>query len=217
MRPYAAGVEIIQEDFLKVDLDRILSSEGSGGAHSGAPLPGRWRCVANLPYSITGPAVLRLLASAAWFDRMVVMVQQEVAERLLAPPGGRARGLLTVLAEARCVISTAGAVSRRCFFPQPKVDSTILVFEPRHPSLVPAHAQEAFESMVKAAFSTRRKMLSNALAHRPGLGLSKEAAAALVSQSGIDPNRRAESLSAQEFLSIANRFIEMKATTEPQS
>jgi 16S rRNA (adenine1518-N6/adenine1519-N6)-dimethyltransferase len=194
-------VEVIKADFLKVDLAQILSSEQ----------PGSWCCVANLPYAITGPAILRLLEHAAWFDRIVIMVQQEVADRLLAPPGQRARGLLTVLAGAACVVTAAGTVSFRCFYPRPKVDSTILVFTPRRPPLVPADAQQAFERVVKAAFSTRRKTLENALSHSPLLGLSKEDAAALLSQSGIDATRRAESLTAEEFISIANRFLETQA------
>jgi 16S rRNA (adenine1518-N6/adenine1519-N6)-dimethyltransferase len=199
-----ADVETIHADFLKVDLAQILSSEDRGS----------WRCVANLPYAITGPAILRLLECAAWFDRMVIMVQQEVADRLLAAPGSRTRGLLTVLAEASCVVSTAGTVSHRCFFPQPKVDSTILVFTPRRPPLVPAGAQRHFEQIVKAAFSARRKTLLNALSQPLGLRLSKEETARLLSQSAIEPTRRAESLSAEDFLVITNRLLELKATGE---
>jgi 16S rRNA (adenine1518-N6/adenine1519-N6)-dimethyltransferase len=196
-----AGVEVIRADFLKVELDPLLGSESKGS----------WRCVANLPYAITGPAMLRLLDHADWFDRMVIMVQQEVADRLLAPPGSRTRGLLTVLTEASCAISAAGSVSRRCFFPQPKVDSTILALSVRRPQLVPASAWGAFERVVKAAYSTRRKTLVNALSGPLGLGLSKEDIARLLSESGVEPGRRAESLSAQEFLAITNLFLDLKA------
>lgn len=193
------GVQVVHADFLRVDLDALLSSEP----------PGSWRCVANLPYAITGPAITRLLQSAECFDLMVLMVQQEVAQRLLAPAGHRARGLLTVLAEASCQVAMVGNVSRRCFFPRPQVDSTILAFEVRRPRLIPAGVFPTFERIVKAAFSTRRKMLSNALSGPSGLGLSKQDAIRLLSQSGIEPGRRAESLSAEEFLALTKRFTDI--------
>jgi len=192
-------VEVMHADFLGVELDDLLASEAKGS----------WRCVANLPYAITGPAIIRLLEAAAWFDRIVVMVQQEVARRLLAPPGDRTRGLLTVLAEASCKVASVGHVSRRCFFPQPKVDSTILAFQVRRPPLVPPGLVPAFERIVKAAFSTRRKTLANALSGPTGLGLEKQDATGLLSQSGIEPGRRAESLSAEEFAAVTNRFVDM--------
>ena len=194
-----SAAEVVLGDFLKVDLDQLLSSEA----------PGSWRCVANLPYAITGPAIIRLLGNTAWFDRLVIMVQQEVADRLLAPPGGRARGLLTVLTEAACAISSAGAVSRRCFFPQPKVDSTILVLAVRRPALVPPDLQAEFWRVVKAAFSTRRKTLANCLSGASGLGMAKEDAVQLLSSSGVEPGRRAETLTPQEFLAIATQFADL--------
>ncbi len=189
-------IEIIQGDFLKVDLTQLLGS-GREGA---------WRCVANLPYSITGPAIMRLLDHSRWFERLVILVQHEVAERLLAQPGTRARGLLTVLAEAACSISSLGNVSRHCFYPQPKVDSTILLLTPRRPPLVPPETHEAFTSVVKAAFSTRRKTLANAISLSMA-DLPKQDVAALLSQSGVDPGRRAEALTAHEFLTIAERLL----------
>jgi 16S rRNA (adenine1518-N6/adenine1519-N6)-dimethyltransferase len=192
-------VEVIQADFLSVELDGLLASEAQG----------RWRCVANLPYAITGPAVMRLLEAAAWFDRMVIMVQQEVAQRLLAPAGDRTRGLLTVLAEALCKVSAVGNVSRRCFFPQPNVDSTILALQVRRPPLVAPGLMPVFARIVKAAFSTRRKTLANALSGPSGLGLGKQDATRLLSQSSIEPGRRAESLSADEFVALTNRFVDM--------
>ena len=192
-------VEVIQEDFLSVELDGLFASESKGS----------WRCVANLPYAITGPAIMRLLEAAAWFDRMVIMVQQEVAQRLLAPAGDRTRGLLTVLAEASCKVSAVGHVSRRCFFPQPRVDSTILAFQVRRPPLVSPDVMPVFERVVKAAFSTRRKTLANALSGPSGLGLEKQDATGLLSQSGIEPARRAESLSADEFVALTKRFVDL--------
>jgi len=94
------------------------------------------------------------------------------------------------------------SVSRNCFAPRPRVDSTILALSVRRPPVVPEETRDIFRQVVKAGFATRRKTLSNSLSQ--GLGLPKEEVAALLSQSGIDPGRRAESLSVQEFLRLAN-------------
>jgi 16S rRNA (adenine1518-N6/adenine1519-N6)-dimethyltransferase len=216
-------VEVVEADFLTVDLDSVLASHtraprvAQASACPDEPRIARaspcdaqtketWRCVANLPYAITGPAIMRLLEAASWFDRMVIMVQQEVAQRLLAPAGDRARGLLTVLAEASCQVSAVGQVSRRCFYPRPQVDSTILSFAVRRPPSIPPGVMPFFERVVKAAFSTRRKTLANALSGPSGLGLKKQDAILLLSQSGIAPGRRAESLSADEFMALTKRL-----------
>jgi 16S rRNA (adenine1518-N6/adenine1519-N6)-dimethyltransferase len=190
------AAEIVHGDALALEWDDLLRGETRG----------RCRLIANLPYAITGPAIIHLLDGIEWFDQLVIMVQEEVAGRLLAPAGRRARGLLTVLVEAACDIRMVGRVTRTCFLPQPKVDSTILALNPRRPGLVPPALEQTFRRLVKAAFGTRRKTLSNALSHSPALDLPKEDAVALLSQCDIDPGLRAEDLSAQEFVRLAEAF-----------
>ena len=190
------AAEIVRGDALALEWDDLLRGETRG----------RCRLIANLPYAITGPAIIHLLDGIEWFDRLVIMVQEEVAERLLAPAGRRARGLLTVLVEAACDIRMVGRVARTCFLPRPQVDSTILALEPRRPGLVAPGLEQTFRRIVKAAFGTRRKTLSNALSQSPALGLAKEEAVALLSQCDIDPSRRAEALSAEEFVRLAKAF-----------
>ena len=190
------AAEILHGDALALEWDDLLRGETRG----------RCRLIGNLPYAITGPAIIHLLDGIEWFDRLVIMVQEEVAERLLAPAGRRARGLLTVLVEAACDIRMVGRVARTCFLPRPQVDSTILALEPRRPGLVAPGLEQTFRRIVKAAFGTRRKTLSNALSQSPALGLAKEEAVALLSQCDIDPSRRAEALSAEEFVRLAKAF-----------
>ncbi len=195
------AAEIVHADLLTLEWADILGEERSG----------RWRVVANLPYAITGPAILKLLEGADWFADMVIMVQEEVAERLLAEPGSHARGLLTVLVEAAAEVSSLGRVSRTCFFPRPRVDSTILRLNVRRPGLVPAQLADSFGAVVRAAFSSRRKTLANALSQGFGSKLPKEEAALLLSDCGIDPSRRAETVSAREFLQLA-KALHVKGT-----
>jgi 16S rRNA (adenine1518-N6/adenine1519-N6)-dimethyltransferase len=179
----------VRGDVLGVTWEALL-----GGAERGA-----WICVANLPYAITGPAIIRLLDAHEWFAQLVVMVQQEVAERLLAPAGDRTRGIPTVLAEATCDLRVVGQVPRTCFWPRPRVDSTVLALAVRRPQPVPERMRPTFLRVVKAAFGTRRKTLTNALAHSPDLSLSKEEARAVLSDAGIDGGLRAEGLDVDAF------------------
>ena len=187
------AAEIVQADMLALDWADLLGSADRG----------RWRVVANLPYAITGPALFRLAELRDWARRLVIMVQEEVGERLTAPPGGRARGILSVLLQALFDITVAARVSRTCFWPRPKVDSMVLVMDVRCPAVLPSALEPAFRRVVRAAFGTRRKTLANALATSPELAISKADAIAALSGCGVDPGRRAESLSEEEFLRLA--------------
>jgi 16S rRNA (adenine1518-N6/adenine1519-N6)-dimethyltransferase len=187
------AAQVIQADVLAVDWPQLL----------GQGRQGRWRVVANLPYAITGPAILHLLAARDWVERLVIMVQAEVAERLMAPPGGRERGLLSVVVQAACQVKLVWRVARTCFWPQPAVDSAILGLSVRRPQLVPDELQPAFMEVVRAGFAVRRKTLLNALAQSDKLGLSKQDARRLLDSCGIDESRRAETLSELEFLTLA--------------
>jgi len=187
------SAEVICADVLAAPLEELLDQP-----------PGRpWKVVANLPYSITGPAILRLLEARGWISDMIVMVQAEVAERLAAPPGSRKRGWLTVVTEIGCETNLIGRVSRNCFWPRPGVDSAILRLAVRRPPLVAADRENVLHDVVKAAFATRRKTVLNALSHAVNLELSKEAARTLLESCGVQPDLRAEALSAQDFLRLA--------------
>lgn len=189
-----ASAEVIQGDVLDVNWDELLGGEG------------RWKVVANLPYAITGPAILQLLAARSWVDRLVIMVQEEVADRLVAPPGGRQRGLLSVLVQAACEAKLVWRVARSCFWPPPQVDSALLTLVMRRPPLVPEELEAAFSRVAHAGFGARRKTLPNALAQSPELGVTKEEARCALVASDIDPERRAETLSVAEFLRLTNEL-----------
>ena len=187
------AAEIVQADMLSLDWADLFGPADRG----------RWRVVANLPYAITGPALFRLAEVRQWASRLVIMVQEEVGERLVASPGGRARGILSVLLQALFDITIVARVSQTCFYPRPKVGSMILVMDVRSPAVLSPALEPAFRRVVRAAFGTRRKTLANALAAAPELAISKADAIAALSQSAIDPRRRAESLSEEEFLRLA--------------
>jgi len=157
---------------------------------------GRFLVAANLPYGIATPLLLALLRRARPPDELVVMVQREVADRLRAPPGTAAYGPLSVLVQAVARIGTVLSVKRDAFHPRPAVASTVLRITPDPSLRRDAGDLDALRTAVHAAFGLRRKTLGNALS-KAGLGTAPLAAA------GVDPRRRAESLSPAEFVALA--------------
>ncbi len=184
--------QVVHADVLEVDWSGLFGTRDKG----------RWRIVANLPYAITGPALFRLSETREWAERLVIMVQQEVAERLIASPGGRTRGILSVLFQVLFDVNVVARVPRTCFYPRPRVDSTIVTMKARRPGPLPPSREPVFRRVIRAAFGTRRKTLANALATAPEMALSKPDALAILAQCAIDQTRRAESLTGQEFLRL---------------
>jgi 16S rRNA (adenine1518-N6/adenine1519-N6)-dimethyltransferase len=159
-------------------------------------LKGRWKVVANLPYYISTPIIQKLIAHRDKFISLTLMLQKEVAERLAAPPGGKEYGYLSVLAQYHAIPRIEFKVPPGSFTPQPEVDSVVLTLLMRdHPAAV-VNDEEFFVRVIKAAFSQRRKTLRNALKQ---LEISRDKLDAVVSETGIDLNRRAETLTVEEF------------------
>jgi 16S rRNA (adenine1518-N6/adenine1519-N6)-dimethyltransferase len=168
------------------------------------PAGGRVLVVGNLPYSVGKPIVAALLEARGALDLMVLMLQREVAERLAAPPGGKVYGALSVLTQAVCDVELALRVPPGAFRPPPKVESAVVRLAPLARGRVPPDLERRFREVVRAAFAQRRKTLGNALA--AGLGLSLGAVREAATTSGVDPGRRAETLTIEEFVSLAGRL-----------
>jgi 16S rRNA (adenine1518-N6/adenine1519-N6)-dimethyltransferase len=190
---------VIHADFLKLSLASFFA-ERCGGR--------RCKVVANLPYYITSPAITALLEQRTYLERIVLMVQREVAERLSAPPGSEDYGSLTVFVQWHATVETVARVSRRVFLPPPRVDSAVVRLMPRTLPPAPVADEARLFDVVHAAFQKRRKTLLNALATFPALGLTREAAAAALARAGIDASRRGETLSLPEFAALANATLE---------
>ena len=193
-------LEVIEGDALATDMARL--AEGRGHV----------RVCANLPYNIGTELLVRWLTPPdwpPWWESLTLMFQREVAERIVAPPGGRAYGRLSVLAQWRAEARLLFAVSPAAFTPPPKVTSAVVRILPvAAPSPV---APETLERVVAAAFGQRRKMLRQAL---KGYAADPEA---LLATAGIDPTRRAETLSVAEFLCLAEAAERRAGTAAPVS
>lgn len=186
------NAEVIHGDAMEVDLAALLAGRLQPGA--------RAKVAANLPYYITSPLLFRFLEEALPLSRIVVMVQKEVADRMVAAPGGKDYGALSVAVQYYTQPRVVARVPRGAFWPPPEVDSAVVAMEVReHPPVVAPRA--AFFAAVKAAFGQRRKTLLNALAG--GLHLAKEEVEAALGEAGIDGGRRGETLALHEFAALA--------------
>jgi 16S rRNA (adenine1518-N6/adenine1519-N6)-dimethyltransferase len=167
------------------------------------PDGGRVLVVGNLPYSVGKPILEALVTARTAIDEMALMLQREVAERVAAPPGSKVYGSLSVLTQLYCEVRLALRVPPGAFRPPPKVDSAVVHLRVLPGPRVSLSDERRFHTVVRAAFAQRRKMLANALA--AGLGLALEHARALTSRAGIDPRRRAETLTIDDFARLTEQ------------
>jgi 16S rRNA (adenine1518-N6/adenine1519-N6)-dimethyltransferase len=166
---------------------------------TGLPGPAPTALVANLPYNVSVPVLLHLLALLPSLERGLVMVQSEVADRLAAGPGSKVYGVPSVKAAWFADVRRAGAIGRNVFWPAPNVDSGLVAWTRREPPTTAVPRERVF-AVVDAAFAHRRKGLRGALR---GLAGSTEAASAALEAAGIDPLARGESLAVDDFVRIA--------------
>jgi len=168
----------------------------------GVPGPAPTALVANLPYNVSVPVLLHLLALLPSLERGLVMVQSEVADRLAAPPGSKVYGVPSVKAAWYAEVRRAGAIGRNVFWPAPNVDSGLVAWTRRDPPTSRVSREDVF-AVVDAAFAHRRKGLRGAL--RPLAGSTEAAERALVA-AGIEPLARGESLRIEDFVRVAEEL-----------
>jgi 16S rRNA (adenine1518-N6/adenine1519-N6)-dimethyltransferase len=169
-----------------------------------APTGGRVLIVGNLPYSVGKPILAALVEARTAIDEMALMLQREVAERVAAPPGSKAYGSLSVFVQLHCDVRVALRVPPGAFRPPPKVDSAVLHLRVLRQPRVPLADARRFERVVRAAFAQRRKTLANALG--AGLGLPLDLVRRAAAAAGVDPTRRAETLTLPEFAELTARL-----------
>jgi 16S rRNA (adenine1518-N6/adenine1519-N6)-dimethyltransferase len=157
--------------------------------------------VANLPYYVSTPLLFTLLEARQRIDRMVLMLQTEVARRLVAKPATNDYGILSVLVQYAAEASLAFQVSASCFRPRPDVGSAVVNLVMRRQRSVQVKDEALFARVVRAAFAHRRKTLLNSLRDE---GLSSEQVVRALTQLGIGPSRRAETLTLEEFANLAD-------------
>jgi 16S rRNA (adenine1518-N6/adenine1519-N6)-dimethyltransferase len=193
LRARFARAEIVEADARTWDYGALAASRG-----------GRVLAVGNLPYSVGKPILMALISARTAVNEMALMLQREVAERVAASPGGKTYGSLSVLTQLYCDVRVALRVPPGAFRPPPKVESAVLHLRVLAGPRVPLADERKFHVIVRAAFAQRRKTLANALA--AGLGVSVEWIRAAAADAGIDPGRRAETLTILDFAQLAARL-----------
>jgi 16S rRNA (adenine1518-N6/adenine1519-N6)-dimethyltransferase len=185
------GVEIVHASFLDVTPDALSRDIAAA------------KVVGNIPYNITTPLLFRLL-ERAWRPRtIVIMLQREVADRILAPPGDRQFGALSVGVRTVATVERLFHVPRGAFRPAPNVDSTVLRIDPIRPPPLDADAEHDVRALTRAAFGWRRKQLQRILRAAELYALSDEEVAAVARTTGIDMSRRPETLGPDRFVVLA--------------
>jgi 16S rRNA (adenine1518-N6/adenine1519-N6)-dimethyltransferase len=184
------NVEVVKGDILKVDFRQFLKREGH-------PI----KVVANLPYQISTPLLFRFIESKEAFSTFTLMLQKEVAERMVAPPGRKEYGPLSIFIQIFLDVSIRFFIKPSAFFPPPKVESAVVHMVWKEKPMIETNDEEWFKRVVRACFGYRRKTLVNALKHSElflpePVELKMEAI-------GIDPRRRPETLTIQEFAGLA--------------
>lgn len=193
------NVRVEQGDILEVDIPALMcNGEADGRAEQRS-----FKVCANLPYYITTPIVFALLEKQLPMERLVAMVQKEVAERMTAVPGGRDYGALSVSIQYYTEPEIAFLVPPDSFLPAPAVESAVIVCKRRTVPPVRVCDEVLFFKVVAVAFSMRRKMLNNSLKN---MGLDGDGVNAWLQRAGIDGRRRAETLSLQDFAALTNSF-----------
>lgn len=189
------NVEVVNEDILKVDVQGLINEKLNGG-----PV----KLVANLPYYITTPIVMKFLEEDIPVTDIVVMVQKEVADRMNAKPSTKDYGALSVAVQYYCDTEIVAKAPRHMFVPQPNVDSIVIGLHVRDEKKYVVDNEDIFFKTVKASFGQRRKTLLNSLG---GLGfLSKDEIREALQTANIDEKRRGETLSIDEFANLSNEI-----------
>jgi 16S rRNA (adenine1518-N6/adenine1519-N6)-dimethyltransferase len=200
LAPYD-NVKVINQDVLQANLPELIKQEFTDPTR---PI----KVVANLPYYITSPILMNLLASPVQWATICVMMQKEVAQRLTAKPGTKQYGSLTLAIEYQMQAKIAFEVSRRVFVPSPNVDSAIVVLSPREQALAvkPFDKNKLF-GFIRGCFAHRRKSLWNNLQSVIGKDPAvKEKMQAILAELAISPQIRPEKLTLTQFISLANRL-----------
>jgi 16S rRNA (adenine1518-N6/adenine1519-N6)-dimethyltransferase len=184
------NVVVVRKDILKVDFQELFK-----------PVDHPIKVVANLPYQISTPLLFRFIESRKIFSALTLTLQKEVADRMGAPPGGKAYGPLSVLVQSVADISICFIIKPSAFFPPPKVESAVIRLSWKEKPMIAPEQEDWFRGVVKGCLGYRRKTLANALKHSE-LPLPENLEERLEGI-GIDPRRRPETLSVREFVDLA--------------
>ena len=192
------NVRLFRGDILNHPVEKLVNEFIPGGTSH--------KFLSNLPYYITTPILFHILESPMFFSRLVVMMQDEVGQRLVAPVGAEDYGILSVAARCYADVDIVHRVPASCFLPRPKVDSCIVRFRCDTKEAMPREEKLFLMKVVRSAFAQRRKTLRNSLTRSGQFGAPREAVLDAMDAAGIDPGRRPQTLGLEEFGLLAQEI-----------
>ena len=195
------NIELINEDVLKLDLNKLIKQEKEQNEIKNVKI------VANLPYYITTPIIMKLLEENLDIESITVMIQKEVADRLIEIPSGKNTGAITYTVYYYCECEKIREVENTCFIPMPEVTSEVINLKLRKEPAVKVENKKVFFNIIKSAFMQRRKTLLNALVNT-GVFRSKEEGIEILRKLNLREDIRAEKLAIEDFARICNYFCE---------
>lgn len=174
-------------------------------------LPQKAVVAGNLPYNISSQVLIKLIENRRYIKKAVLMFQKELADRIMAPPGKKDYGRISAMLQYCANIKPLAVLKPQSFLPPPKIDSTVVLIDFMNELPYPAHSEQWLFRVIKGSFGNRRKTLKNSLS-AGGLGLTSSEAGKLLEQCAIDPERRAETLSPTEFVTLSIAVQNFKET-----
>lgn len=192
------NVEVLNEDILKVDLNRLVQEKNGG-----KPI----KVVANLPYYITTPIIMGLFESHVPLQSITIMVQKEVADRMQVGPGTKDYGALSLAVQYYAKPEIVAIVPPNCFIPRPNVGSAVIRLDRYEAPPVEAADEKHMFSLIRASFNQRRKTLVNGLSNAAGLHVSKDAVKEALAQMGLPETIRGEALSLEQFARLSDLLL----------
>ena len=196
------NLEVINEDILKIDLNKLIEIE----KEKNSDIKGV-KVVANLPYYITTPIIMKLIESNLNIESITVMIQKEVAERLIAIPGSKDAGAITYTVYYYCECKKIRVVEKECFIPAPEVTSEVIRLDLRKEKLLEVIDKKVMFNIIKSAFMQRRKTLVNSLTN-VGVFKNKEQGVETLKKIGLREDIRPENLKIEDFARLTNYFLE---------
>lgn len=190
-----SNITIINNDILKTDIEEI-----SDKYNNGKP----FKVVANLPYYITTPIIMQLLENKLPIESITVMVQKEVAQRMITGPGSKDYGALSLAVQYYTKPEIVCEVPASCFMPKPNVDSTVIKLTVSQEYAAEVDNEELLFDCIRASFNQRRKTLSNGLKNYPKLNLDKKQIGKALAKANLKPDIRGEVLTLDEFIQLSN-------------
>lgn len=193
------NVDIINEDVLKVDLNKLIAERNDN-----KPV----KVVANLPYYITTPIIMSLLENKIPIDTITVMVQKEVADRMMVGPGTKDYGALSLAVQYYAKPYIVANVPMNCFIPRPNVASAVIRLTCHKEPPVTVKDEKLMFNLIRASFNQRRKTLINGISNFSGLSFTKEQVAMALNSIGLNENIRGEALDLEKFAKLSDALLE---------